>query len=75
MAIDKVLLLREPSRRGAPPFGPRVVAAVGRRRLGLAACLLVALTAFLVRLAMVPRGGGLGGLVGYDDGAYYAASG
>jgi hypothetical protein len=51
------------------------VAAVGRRRLGLAACLLVALTAFLVRLAMVPRGGGLGGLVGYDDGAYYAASG
>lgn len=43
--------------------------------MGLAACLLVALTGFLVRLAMVLRGGGLGGLMGYDDGVYYSAAG
>jgi hypothetical protein len=77
LAIGTVLLLREPilSRGGATPRWPRVVAAVGRRRLGLAACLLVAVTAFLVRLAMVLRGGGLGGLMGYDDGVYYSAAG
>jgi hypothetical protein len=51
------------------------VVAAGRGRLGLAACLLVAVTAFVVRLAMVLRGGGLGGLMGYDDGVYYSASG
>ena len=76
MAIDTVLLLREPiPSRGATLRWPRVVAAVGRRRLGLAACLLVAVTAFLVRLAMVLRGGGLGGLMGYDDGVYYSGAG
>jgi alpha-1,2-mannosyltransferase len=76
LAIDRVLLLREPvPSRGTTLRSPRVVVAVGRRRLGLAACLLVALTAFLVRLAMVLRGGGLGGLMGYDDGVYYSASG
>lgn len=46
-----------------------------RTRLGLVACLLVAVTAFVVRLAMVLRGGGLGGLMSYDDGVYYSAAG
>ena len=73
LAIDRVLLLWEPvPSRGTTLRSSHVVVAVGRRRLGLAACLLVALTAFLVRLAMVLRGGGVGGLMGYDDGVYYS---
>lgn len=75
MATDRVLLLREPiPSRGTTLRWPGDVAAVGRRRLGLAACLFVAVTAFVVRLAMVLRGGGLGGLMSYDDGVYYSAS-
>ena len=35
----------------------------------------MAVTAFVVRLAMVLRGGGLGGLMSYDDGVYYSAAG
>jgi alpha-1,2-mannosyltransferase len=75
LASDRVLLFRGPiASRGTTLRSSRLVAAAGRRRLGLAACLLVAVTAFVVRLAMVLRGGGLGGLMGYDDGVYYSAS-
>ncbi len=59
----------------ARPLRPALAAAVGRRRLGLLVCVLVAVTAFAVRLTMVLRGGGLGGLMAYDDGVYYSASG
>ena len=36
--------------------------------------LVVAGVAFSVRLAMVLRGGGLGGMFGYDDGVYFSAA-
>jgi alpha-1,2-mannosyltransferase len=44
----------------------------GTRRAPLA--VVVAVTAFAVRLWIGSRGGGLGGTHGYDDGVYYAAS-
>ena len=37
--------------------------------------LLVAGVALAVRLAMVLRGAGLGGMFGYDDGVYFSAAG
>ena len=43
-------------------------------RRWVAAVAVVAATAFVVRLAMVLRGAGLGGVFGYDDGVYYSAS-
>lgn len=37
--------------------------------------LVVATTAVVVRLLMVLRGAGLGGMLSYDDGVYYSAAG
>ena len=49
---------------------PHVVQVVRR----LSPPLVVALVALVARLAPVLRGGGLTGILAYDDGVYYSAS-
>ncbi|MBW4042623.1 MAG: DUF2029 domain-containing protein [Acidobacteria bacterium] len=59
----------------APRGEQEDVRRTGGRRLPLVALLAaIALVAFLVRLGIMVRGGGLTGLGGYDDGVYYAAA-
>jgi alpha-1,2-mannosyltransferase len=61
---------------GESTDGRAAVAPTGGRRRILLVVLLTAigLVAFLLRLAIMVRGGGLHGLGSYDDGVYYAAA-
>jgi hypothetical protein len=56
-------------------WAPRAWAPADRTtRLGLATLLALALVAFVVRLVGVLRGGGLTGVLGFDDTVYFTAS-
>src|SRR4051794_7531464 len=61
----------------APPRWSSVTrsrTAVGRRGPGLIALTVIGVVAFAVRIVPVLRGGGVHGLLAYDDGVYYAAA-
>lgn len=69
------LLAPEPLRRAHAGGSGTPAPPVTARRLGLLVLLAaIGVVAFVVRLSIVVRGGGLFGLGAYDDGVYYAAA-
>jgi hypothetical protein len=66
------------AQQGAPgavaPARPAVARSAAPRIAWPAALLVIGVLAFLARLALMVRGGGLTGVGGYDDGVYYAAA-